>query len=129
MATNHFAKQEAGDVLIARSPRGGNHIAWKMAKSIVIAYNWVDLTINGAADRIAELSIILKWLHENGNDHITLEKTSKSAAFRIYTPEIKMNRPFSQWKMGDLNACFDAIQELADLAAMFVVMNKVVFAK
>lgn len=90
-------------------------------------FNCVDLTINGAADRIPELSVILKWLHQNGNKQVTLERTSKSAAFRILTPEIKMNRPFSQWKMGDLHACFEAIQELADLATMFVVIDKVIF--
>ncbi len=92
-------------------------------------FNWVDLTINGAADRIAELGVILKWLHQNGHSHITLEKTGKSAAFRIHTPEIKMSTPFSQWKMGDLNASFEAIQELADLAMMFAVINRVIFEK
>lgn len=90
-------------------------------------FDCVDLTINGAADRMAELGIILKWLHQNGNRQITLEKTGKSAAFRIYTPEVKMSRPFNQWKLGDLDACFQAISQLVDLAAMFAVIDKVIF--
>lgn len=92
-------------------------------------FNLVDLTISGAADYLPELGVILKWLHQNGNNHITLEKTGKSAAFRIYTPEIKMSKPFNTWKLGDLNACFDVIQELADLAMMFSVIDRVIFKR
>lgn len=89
----------------------------------------VDLTISGAADKMAELAVILKWLHDGGHDRITLEKTGKSAAFRIKTPPIKMGKPFDTWKMGDLDACFEAIQELTDLAAMFAVINNVIFRR
>ena len=92
-------------------------------------FNCVDLTITGAADRMAELSVILKWLHDGGHKNILLEKTGKSAAFRIETPEIRMGKPFETWMMGDLDACFEAIQELADLAAMFAVIDEVVFRK
>ena len=92
-------------------------------------FNCVDLTINGAADKIAELQVIEKWLHDGGHTDITLVKTGKSAAFRIMTPEIKMAQPFETWKMGDLNRCFEAIQELADLAMMFGVIHAVVFRK
>ena len=90
-------------------------------------FNCVDLTINGAADRVVELQIIEKWLHEGGHTSIVLVKTGKSAAFRINTPEIKMSIPFEAWKIGDLNGCFDAIQELSDLASMFAVIDNVIF--
>lgn len=89
--------------------------------------NCVDLTISGAADRMDELSVVLKWLHENGHTRLLLEKTGKSAAFRILTPDIKMSRPFDTWSMTDLNRCFEAIQELADLAGMFAVIDSVMF--
>ena len=89
--------------------------------------NCVDLTINGAAKKIDELAIVLKWLHECGHTNLLLEKTGKSAAFRIMTPEIKMSRPFETWKKSDLDICFDAIQSLADLAGMFAVINSVMF--
>ena len=89
--------------------------------------NCVDLTINGAADKLDELSIVLKWLHESGHTRLMLEKTGKSAAFRIPTPDIKMSRPFETWKLSDLDICFEAIQELADLAGMFAVINSVMF--
>lgn len=89
--------------------------------------NFVDLTISNAADRIPQLSAVLTWLHENGRTHITLEKTGKSAAFRIKTPPIKMSEPFDTWNMDNLKECFDVIQELADLAGMFVVIDKVIF--
>ena len=58
----------------------------------------------------------MKWLHESGHTRLMLEKTGKSAAFRIPTPDIKMSRPFETWKLSDLDICFEAIQELADLA-------------
>lgn len=90
-------------------------------------FNCVDLTINGAADKIGELQVIEKWLHDGGHTDITLVKTGKSAAFRINTPEIKMSQPFETWKMGDLNRCFEAIQELSDLAMMFGVIHSVLY--
>lgn len=89
-------------------------------------FNCVDLTINGAADRIAQLQIIEKWLHDGGHTDITIVKTNKSAAFRIMVPEINMDKPFETWKMGNLNRCFEAIQELYDLATMFAVIDEVV---
>ena len=91
--------------------------------------NCVDLTISGKGERYEELRIVEKWLHDRGNTDITLEKTGKSVAFRIRTPEIRMFQPFSTWKMGDLKTCFDAICELTDLAAMFSVINKILFEK
>ena len=90
-------------------------------------FDCADLTISGAADRMVELQVVEKWLHDGGHTHIKLVKTGKSAAFRIMTPEIKMSSPFETWKMGDLAGCFEAIQELADLAAMFAVINSVIF--
>ena len=90
-------------------------------------FSCADLTINGAADRISELQIIEKWLHDGGHTHITLVKTGKSAAFRIMTPDIKMGEPFESWKLGNLKGCFEAIQELTDLAGMFAVINNVIF--
>ena len=89
--------------------------------------NCVDLTINGAADKLDELAIVLKWLHESGHTSLILEKTGKSAAFRILTPDIKMYRSFETWKKSDLDICFEAIQELADLAGMFAIINSVMF--
>ncbi len=89
--------------------------------------NYVDLTISGAANKINELAMILKWLHECGYTNIQLEITGKSAAFRILTPEISMKRPFETWKMSDLDTCFLAVQELADLAMMFGMINTVIF--
>jgi len=92
-------------------------------------FDCVDLTINGAANRLGELQILEKWLHESGHNRITLEKTGKSAAFRIKTPHISMSEPFEMWKMGDLDGCFDAIQELSDLASVFAVINRIIFRK
>ena len=89
--------------------------------------NCVDLTINGAADKLDELAIVLKWLHDSGHTNLVLEKTGKSAAFRIDTPDIKMHRPFETWDLSDLDACFEAIQELSDLAGMFAIINSVIF--
>ena len=89
--------------------------------------NCVDLTISGAADKLDELAIILKWLHENNHKELQIEKTGKSAAFRILTPDIKMYRPFETWKMSDLDICFEAIQELVDLAGMFAIIHNVIF--
>lgn len=89
----------------------------------------VDLTIAGAADRMGELALVLKWLHDAGHERIFLEKTGKSASFRIQTPPIKMSVPFEMWKIGDLEACFEAIQELTDIAAMLRVIDDVIFGR
>ena len=91
-------------------------------------FDCVDLTINGKADKIAELRIIEKWLHDCGHTNITLVKTGKSAAFRIMTPPIKMYKPFGTWKIEDLNECFKSIQELSDLASMFAIINHILFS-
>ena len=88
---------------------------------------YVDLTINGKADRILELHTIEEWLHENGHREIRLIKTGKSAAFRIETPEINMAAPFDQWNMEDLRRCFEAIQTLYDLAVMFAAVHTSLF--
>ena len=87
-----------------------------------------DLTINGKADRITQLRSIEKWLQENGHPEIQLVRTGKSAAFRIETPEINMADPFDQWNMEDLRRSFDAIQGLADLAAMFDAIHSALFS-
>lgn len=92
-------------------------------------FDCVDLTINRASDRIPELQIIEKWLHDSGHKHITLVQMGKSAAFRIKTPPISMSEPFETWKMGNLNGCLDAIQELSDLANMFTVINRIIFTR
>ena len=90
-------------------------------------FNCVDLTINGAADRLPELKFVEEWLHKCGKEHIHLLQTGKSAAFRIDTPKITMSEPFSEWKEGDLKACFEAVEELMDLALMFFSIDKGVF--
>ena len=92
-------------------------------------FNCVDLTINGRADRMSELQVIEKWLHDSGHTDMTLVRTGKSAAFRIITPDIKMDRPFETWKTGDLNRCFEAVQELSDLAMVFGVIHAILFEK
>ena len=89
--------------------------------------NCVDLTIRGAAGKLDELAIVLKWLHDSGHTNLILERTGKSAAFRIETPDIKMYRPFETWNLADLDTCFEAIQELSDLAGMFAIINSVMF--
>ena len=89
--------------------------------------NCVDLTISGAAGKLDELAIVLKWLHDSGRTNLILERTGKSAAFRIETPDIKMYRPFETWNLADLDVCFEAIQELSDLAGMFAIINSVMF--
>lgn len=89
--------------------------------------NCVDLTISGAVGKLGELAIVLKWLHDSGHTDLILERTGKSAAFRIETPDIKMYRPFETWNLADLDTCFEVIQELSDLAGMFAIINSVMF--
>ena len=89
--------------------------------------NFADLTINKIGEKYAELTIIEKWLQENGNGDITLHKTGKSAAFRIETPDISMKKPFDEWNTDNLDDCFKAIQRLTDLATMFITINKIIF--
>ncbi len=89
-------------------------------------FGCVDLTISGAADQLSELKLVEKWMQEYGYKKISVVKTGKSASFRIEVPEIKMGKPFETWKLGDLDACFEAVQELTDLATMFGVISNIV---
>ena len=90
---------------------------------------YVDLTISNTADKLDEFTIAEKWLRDSGHNKITVVQTGKSAAFRINVPSITMKEPFETWNTHDLNECFEAIQELTDLANMFSVINKIVTRK
>ena len=104
-------------------PAKGMYILHKTDRDVV------DLTISGAASRIKELLPVRQWLHDNFDRRIELEKTGKSASFRIRLPKIQMDVPFDKWNMDDLNYCFEAIQELNDLAQMFEKIDEVIFIR
>lgn len=87
----------------------------------------VDLTISGAASRMKDLLTVRHWLRDNVDRRIELEKTGKSASFRIRVPKIQMGVPFERWNMDELNSCFETIQELNDLAQLFKIIDEVVF--
>ena len=88
-------------------------------------FSCVDLTVFGAASSLAEYKLIEKWLQGRGRFEIRVVKTGKSAAFRIEVPEIKMGKPFELWELASLDTCFEAIQELTDLATMFAVIHNI----
>lgn len=104
-------------------PAKGMYILHKTDRDVV------DLTISGAASRIKELLPVRQWLHDNFDRRIELEKTGKSASFRIRLPKIQMDVPFDKWNMDDLNYCFEAIQELNDLAQIFEKIDEVIFIR
>ncbi len=77
---------------------------------------FVDLTISGMGDKLAQLEIMLTSVIGSLTDRgITLVKTGKSAALRIVVPVINFTEPFDKY-IDVLPECFEAVQKLTDLA-------------
>lgn len=77
---------------------------------------FVDLTVSGMGDKLAQLEIMLTSVIGSIADKgITLVKTGKSAALRIVVPVINFTEPFDKY-IDVLPECFDAVQKLTNLA-------------
>ena len=78
---------------------------------------FVDLTVSGMGDKLAQLEIMLTSVIGSLTDRgITLVKTGKSAALRIVVPVINFTEPFDKY-IDVLPECFEAVQKLTNLAS------------
>lgn len=76
----------------------------------------VDLTFNKAADKISTLEHVESWAKRHGIEKVNAVVTSASAALRIKVPPLDMQKPFESYSEETIEECFEAIQELIDLA-------------
>lgn len=67
---------------------------------------------------------IASWLRDNGNDQITAVRTGKSISLRIECPKLKVKEDFERTSPNDLNVCFDAINKLTEIAAIFTKVGR-----
>ena len=87
---------------------------------------FVDLTISGMGDKLAQLEMLLPTVIGNLNAKgITLVKTGKSAALRIVVPVMNFTEPFERY-IDVLPECFDAVQKLTNIANEISAMKNAV---
>ena len=91
---------------------GSVHILHKVSDG------FVDLTFPRGAERIEVMELIAQWLNSHGMPNVKAQKTSKAAAVRISVPVLDQHKPFEDASQEDVKACFDAVQQLSDLALM-----------
>ena len=76
----------------------------------------VDLTFPKTASQYSDLQRIADWARYHGMPDATAAKRGKAASIRIKVPAFNMRSSFEDVKRNDLDKCFDAIQELTNLA-------------
>lgn len=87
---------------------------------------FVDLTVSGMGDKLAQLETMLTSVIGSLADReIALVKTGKSAALRIVVPVMNFTEPFENY-MSVLPECFDAVQKLTNIANEISAMKNAV---
>ena len=79
-----------------------------------ISSGFVDLTFNKA--KLSDLEQIAVWARKHGIPSVRAVTTSGSAALRIKVPDLDMQNSFDDYDEGTIRECFEAIEELIDLA-------------
>ena len=82
------------------------------------AHNYkLDIRNKNGAKNIVTMDYIAQWLNVHGMPNVKAQKTGK-AALRISVPVLDQHKPFEDASQEDVKACFDAVQQLSDLALM-----------
>ena len=89
----------------------------------------VDLTFPRGAERLATMELAVQWLNAHGMPNVSALVTGKAAALRIKVPVLDQHKPFEDANIDDVKICFDAVQELSNLAAMLAQMSSFVKLK
>ena len=85
----------------------------------------VDLTFPKASANMDRARIIADWARLHKIPDATALKTQKSVMIRVRVPKLDIEKGFDFVDRDELNQCFDAIKELADLANMIEVANSI----
>lgn len=85
----------------------------------------VDLTFPKAADKIEDLRRVADWARYHGIPDATVAKRAKAASIRIKVPPFEMRSDFDDVSRKDLDKCFDAIQQLTDLANIIALSHSI----
>lgn len=107
-----------------RNKKGSNawwpHYATEFGNAYIfhkVSDGVVDLTFPNGAKNIVTMDYIAQWLNVHGMPNVKAQKTGK-AALRISVPVLDQHKPFEDASQEDVKACFDAVQQLSDLALM-----------
>lgn len=84
-----------------------------------IQEGFVDLTFPNSADKFSLMQTIAAKLRDLGMDAVYAEQTGKALALRIRVPKLNMQIPFEQAAESNIIKCFEAVQQLSDLANVF----------
>lgn len=120
-----YKEENYPDLLLVskRGPKGAN-ARWPHFNTVLddmFIYHksesgYADMTISGAADKVAVLERELaNIIGDFSARDITVVKTGKSAAIRKRIPEIDFTKPFENYKK-EIPLCFEAIKELCEIA-------------
>jgi len=84
---------------------------------------YIDLTFNGAWERVNELeSILRKKIGQYEEEGITLQQTGKSAALRSIAPIVDFHKPFED-QIESIEICFNEIDKMIKLSHKLVVSD------
>ena len=79
---------------------------------------FVDLTIEGYADKIVDVEHMLDQTIENRlSEGLTVHKTGKSAAVRSLVPALDFHKPFDE-QIKKINVCFSSIRKMSETAKL-----------
>ena len=108
-----------------RNKKGSNawwpHYATEFGNAYIfhkVSDGVVDMTFPNGAKNIVTMDYIAQWLNVHGMPNVKAQKTGKAAALRISVPVLDQHKPFEDASQEDVKACFDAVQQLSDLALM-----------
>lgn len=86
-----------------------------------IPQGYVDLTIKIAENQFEFITMIAAWAEKHSKFKIIPVDFEKSAGLRISVPALNMQQPFETIDSEDIQTCFDAIQELTELANILAI--------
>ncbi len=81
-------------------------------------YGYVDLTIPGMAEILPQLQMLLNEMVNLKENEMTVHKTGKAAAVRLYVPKVDFSKPFDE-QIDAVEKCFKAVEKMSALVKEF----------
>ena len=81
-------------------------------------FGYVDLTIPGMAKILPQLEMLLNEMVNLKENEMTVHKTGKAAAVRLYVPKVDFFKPFEE-QIDAVEKCFEAVEKMSALVRVF----------
>lgn len=81
-----------------------------------ILQGYVDLTFTSAAESMEKMEYMAAWLKNHGFPGIRAVKTGQAGALRLHVPKLDLYSEFPEEGSEHIDACFEAIQSLTQMA-------------